>query len=169
MKTNLLIVSLVILTGAVYAQGTLQFNQVLLINSATPQQVPNGKVWKVESALFSNETYVIYSSSQGGSCSCGQGNAAYLYAYASIAALATGNLTINGTTYNYTSGGTMWLPAGTSLASVTISTPPQQSTPATGCYDNYYISGVYQGCGPYTPPTATITSIVSVIEFNIVP
>jgi hypothetical protein len=35
-----------------YAQGNLQFNQVKLIGS-TPETVPTGKVWKIESAVLS--------------------------------------------------------------------------------------------------------------------
>ena len=169
MKRGLLIFFLVIFIYTGYCQGTLQFNQVILLNSANAQTVPNGKVWKVESALFSNDTYVAYSSSQGGGCSCGQGNSAYLYTTTStVSSLATGNLTINGTTYNYSSNGNLWLPANTTLASVTITPPVQQATPSSGCYSNYYINGAYQGCGPYTPPVTTITSIISVIEFNVV-
>jgi hypothetical protein len=38
------------ISTCIFAQGTLQFNQVLLVNNVQ-QSVPAGKVWKVESVM----------------------------------------------------------------------------------------------------------------------
>jgi hypothetical protein len=40
----------IILSSSLFAQGTLQFNQVLLVNSLST--VPAGKVWKVEGFMY---------------------------------------------------------------------------------------------------------------------
>src|SRR5690349_1257719 len=49
------------------AQGTLQFNQVKLVN-ATPVTVQSGKVWKIVNVMSQSGT--VYSASSGsGSCS----------------------------------------------------------------------------------------------------
>jgi len=55
MKKIFLLLMWVIISGATLAQKTLEFNQVLLIGS-TPQTVPTGKVWKVES-IMSQQAY----------------------------------------------------------------------------------------------------------------
>jgi hypothetical protein len=60
MKTLLLIFCL-FFGSMLFAQGNLQFNQVLIIDSTpagNPVTVPSGKVWKIESvALSSNLAY----------------------------------------------------------------------------------------------------------------
>jgi hypothetical protein len=62
-KIVTLFVFAVVLSGDLYAQGaTLQFNQVLILNSATPYTVPSNKVWKVESAVYSSY-YIDYTNS----------------------------------------------------------------------------------------------------------
>jgi hypothetical protein len=45
-----------------FAQGNLQFNQVLLLNNGTSYTVPSGKVWKLESAVY-NTYSITYGSS----------------------------------------------------------------------------------------------------------
>jgi hypothetical protein len=47
-KNYFLVVTLFLLCFGSYAQGNLQFNQVLTISN-TDQTVPAGKVWKIES------------------------------------------------------------------------------------------------------------------------
>lgn len=46
---------LLCIPGEVKAQGNLQFNRAILVSS--PQTVPTGKVWKVESALIANPVH----------------------------------------------------------------------------------------------------------------
>jgi hypothetical protein len=51
------------LTVELFSQGyTLQFNQVLILSNATVYTVPANKVWKVESAVYTNY-YFDYSNS----------------------------------------------------------------------------------------------------------
>ena len=48
-KKNIIFVLLVVLSNLIQAQGSLQFNQVILLNSSST--VPTGKVWKIESVV----------------------------------------------------------------------------------------------------------------------
>ncbi len=58
MMKKLLVVLLVVSPGSFFGQGNLQFNQVIRVSNS-PQTVPAGKVWKVEtymqSAIFMSE------------------------------------------------------------------------------------------------------------------
>jgi hypothetical protein len=68
MKHSILFFFLLLCTGIINAQGTLQFNRVVLVT--TQQTVPAGKVWKVESVVVpisaNNPSYA-----SSGSASCG--------------------------------------------------------------------------------------------------
>ena len=55
MKYSIIITFLFALNN-LYSQGNLQFNQVLRVSN-TPQTVPVGKVWKVESYLENEGDY----------------------------------------------------------------------------------------------------------------
>lgn len=59
---NLLFILAITFSSLSFAQGNLQFNQVLLLDVSNPANaviVPAGKVWKIESvALSSNNAYV---------------------------------------------------------------------------------------------------------------
>jgi hypothetical protein len=48
-KKNIILVFLVVLSNFIQAQNSLQFNQVILLNSVST--VPAGKVWKIESVV----------------------------------------------------------------------------------------------------------------------
>jgi hypothetical protein len=60
----LIILSIIFTLTEVSAQANLQFNQVLLVGN-TLQTVPSGKVWKVESALYSSSLPSVVSSGSG--------------------------------------------------------------------------------------------------------
>jgi hypothetical protein len=53
MKTFFFLISLTF-TSIAFSQGNLQFNQVKLVSNQ--ETVPNGKVWKVENAIYSGGT-----------------------------------------------------------------------------------------------------------------
>ena len=48
-KKNIILLFFCFLCNLLQAQGSLQFNQVILLNSSST--VPTGKVWKLESAI----------------------------------------------------------------------------------------------------------------------
>jgi hypothetical protein len=57
MKKHLFVFLLFLFTisGDLFSQGgTLQFNQVLILNNGTVYTVPANKVWKVESAVYTD-------------------------------------------------------------------------------------------------------------------
>jgi len=102
-----------------FAQGTLQFNQVKLVNSS--ETVPSGKVWKIEGASYnggnvfsSAVTYTthVYAGNRGF-----DGLMRFLVNGESITIPAAYITSVNGTATavpNYTFP--MWLPANTTLA-----------------------------------------------------
>ena len=112
----LLLTSCCILVTGLHAQGTLQYNQVLLVS--TVQTVPSGKVWKVESILASSDltSGISVSSSQ-------------LVSNSATMLVNGSTVYVDGVIYaNYSSYGKtitdtqptklpLWLPAGTTLAS----------------------------------------------------
>ena len=63
MKTFLFL-GVIFLLGSFYAQGNLQFNQVVTV-STTTMTVPAGKVWKVESY---SESEVTFNSNYSSGC-----------------------------------------------------------------------------------------------------
>lgn len=164
------------------AQGTLQFNRVLLLDhSQSPYTVPAGKVWKVEQLVSSvgsfvsafNPSYSNVTWSTGGANPCtgavsGTTNTAYI-GYTTCRPLNP--VLVNGYRYNFNNQAPVWLPAATVL-----------TVPATACADQvnvslsnlpYYHSqiGSYL-CGPVnitagTPVPNSYT--ISIIEFNILP
>lgn len=64
MIKDLLFFALCAMSNLFFAQGNLQFSQVLRINN-TPLTVPAGKVWKVESYL---QNEVVYNSNYQSNC-----------------------------------------------------------------------------------------------------
>lgn len=52
----------IILSSSLFAQGTLQFNQVLLVNSL--DTVPAGKVWKVEGFMYNGGAPYVLGTAQ---------------------------------------------------------------------------------------------------------
>lgn len=169
LNTSLLFLSILLISGNLQSQQQLEFNQVKLVSAQ--ETVPNGKVWKIVNIYPKELFFIKHSENQGGSCSCGSGNAARKYKLFDYYSSYTikGNVRINSDTLKYSGDNILWLPSGTDVETITVTTPLQISTPSTGCYNNYYIDGVYIGCGPYTPPQVTATPKLSVLEFNVTP
>ena len=157
------------------AQGSLQFNQVLFINSNALQTVPNGKVWKIETLLMPNEPFVKFNNQNGGSCGCDAGGGYsrdnYVTAYTASEFNGRNNIQIDGVNYVYAIGSNIcWLHEGQTIAPLQLSTPSQYAhSGGNGCYAPYWIDGVFQGCSSYTPSVVSVTAVISIIEFNIVP
>lgn len=163
--------SLLLVSAATLSFGqTLNFNQVIVVDSGTVT-VPASKVWKVEKVLVRDTTYIKFINQSGGTCGCSSsgGTAHMNYENTSIDELTKNNVVINGNSYIFDDGSPLWLPAGTTLTPTQITTPVQDTTPSSGCYCPYWIDGAWVGYGPYTPPQVTVRSLVSIIEFNVVP
>ncbi len=182
MVRSLFVLMAVAVSGWASAQGTLQFNRVLLLDhSQSPYTVPAGKVWKIEQAVSSqgsfvsafNPTYSNITWSTGSPNPCtgavsGNTNYAYLV-YTTCRPLAP--LLVNGYKYNFNSQQPVWLPASTVL-----------TVPGTNCVNQVNVSlgalpyydtqlGNYL-CGPLSITAGTPVPnayIISVIEFNIQP
>lgn len=105
-------------TAGLFAQGSLQFNQVKLVT--TQETVPAGKVWKVESVIY-NIPESSYPLATNTSSSCGS---SYLRNYSiEVDGVATKVGFLDGvnstSSYNYfymTSSLPIWLPAGATLS-----------------------------------------------------
>jgi hypothetical protein len=138
-----------------HAQGTLQFNRVLLVGP-TPQTVPAGKVWKIENVYYETGTFKQASSGSGTCTNPCNGSTQIWTSYntVSCAFSNTTPITINGVACSLGSPGSpLWLPAGVVL-----------SGSSKTCID----SGYYGSCSSCPSPTV-INAYASVIEFNIIP
>ncbi len=169
--------------SVLYGQGTLQFNQVRVLDASTPTYtVPAGKVWKIENISTSRSIYatppsanfnITWSASSTNPCtgaSSGTSNVQSLNS--SLCRSFPTQVVINGVNHNFTPSAPVWLPAGATIQlygtycnhTATISVPA-----GVPYFDNYY--GTYL-CGPvsYTSSTPVTNSIlVSLIEFNVIP
>lgn len=155
MKKLIFTIVLVCFVFAGFAQGTLQFSQVLLVGP-TPQTVPAGKVWKVENVIYETGTYLKASSGSGqcGSPCNGSTQIWTSYSNQTCAFTSTTQITVNGVACAIgNTGSPLWLPAGTNLSGSTKT-----------CVD----AGYFGGCGTCPAPTV-INAYVSVIEFNVLP
>lgn len=160
-----------LLCNFAFSQGSLQFNQVLVLSGL--QTVPAGKVWKIESIIMPSPSFIKYQGVDGGSCGCNSSSSysktKYVTDYIANFFAGKNNIKINGEEISYQNT-IIWLNAGTSVEPIVLTTPPQPATPASGnCYSPYWIDGVYIGCGPYTPAQVSVTPKISIIEFNVVP
>lgn len=173
---TLAIVLMCAFTGA--AQGySLKFSQVKLIGT-TLETVPAGKVWKIENVILPNLPFVKFSQSLGGSCGCSSSSSysrdEYVTSYTGIELAGRNNISINGISYamnpNTSTSNVVWLPAASTVAAIQQTTP-QQKVHAGGssCYAPWWLDGVYQDCNPYTPVQVTITPLITVIEFDLIP
>ena len=157
------------------AQGNLQFNQVLFLNSNALQTVPAGKVWKIEALLMPNEPFVKFSGQNGGSCGCDAGSGYsrdnYVTNYTASEFNGKNNVQIDGVNYAYSIGSNIcWMHAGQTIAPLQLTTPAQYvHGGGSSCYAPYWIVGVYQSWSSYTPPLVSVTPVISIIEFNTVP
>lgn len=157
------------------AQSGLQFSKVLFLNTDAVQTVPNDKVWKIEALLMPNEPFIKYSNQTGGSCGCdassGYSRSNYVTSYTAAEFSNKNNIQIDGVNYVYSIGNSVsWLHAGQTIAPLKLTTPVQFShSGGNSCYAPYWIDGVYQSCNAYTPPTVSITPVISIIEFSVIP
>jgi hypothetical protein len=171
---------------AAWAQGSLQFNQVLIATSASGQlTVPANKVWKITSQGTSGGIwYDNYSSDVTGNWSitnphpctgATSGSNTVRYLRKRLCPTANNVLVINGTKSNMAASGPLWLPAGTTLA---ISTTPCVNTLSPNISSNtpYYVydvtgSGVtyYECAGAINAGVVPNSILASIIEFNIIP
>jgi hypothetical protein len=166
-----------------HGQGTLQFNQVRVLDASSPTHtVPAGKVWKIENvstnrSIFAtppsanfNVTWTPTSTNPCNGVSSGTSSVQQLN-FTVCRSFPT-EMIINGVRHNFTSASPIWLPAGSTLQlygtfcnhTATVSVPA-----GVPYYDGYY--GAYL-CGPvsYTASTPVTNSIlVSLIEFNVIP
>jgi hypothetical protein len=171
MKKIIFYTVLFIITISNYAQGNLQFNQVIILSAL--QTVPAGKAWKIESLIMPSPSFVKYNGVDGGSCGCNASQSysktKYVTDYLATFFAGKNNIRINGEEILYNNT-IIWLNAGTTVEPITLTTPLQASTPASGnCYSPYWIDGIYVGCGPYSPPQVSATPKLSIVEFNIIP
>jgi hypothetical protein len=151
--TILIIAIIIVVTENAKAQS-LTFSQVLLVNSSST--VPAGKVWKIESVVMPLGGTIKYSSSSGsGGCNCNGSSTnwtTFTTTYLPTTSLYC--LVINGTNYLNLSL-PVWIPAGTTIVA---KGPLENCYTSAGCYNNV------------CPAAAlSLTGIISVIEFNIVP
>ncbi|MEI6766618.1 MAG: hypothetical protein WCM76_13375 [Bacteroidota bacterium] len=180
MKTKTTLFTALLLLSALISGAqnyTLHFSQVKLIGT-TVETVPVGKVWKIENVILPNLAYIKYSQSLGGSCGCGVGSSysrdEYVTAYTATALAGRNNISINSISYalnpTTTTSNIVWLPAGSTVGAIQQTTPAQYAhSGGNSCYAPWWLDGVYQDCNAYTPPQVTITPLITVIEFNIVP
>ncbi len=164
------------------AQGSLQFNQVLVFTAASGQQtVPANKVWKLESYSPSQArryTYFGYygtaswSTTNPNPCT-GATSGTFSGNYFSHAACPSANtsLAINGQVVVPNSAQPLWIPAN---GTVEINANPCYSgasvsvganTPVRDDTQNTYL------CGPISINAGQVNNspVVTLIEFNIVP
>lgn len=150
-------VMIIALTGVFTVNAkaqTLSFSQVLLVNAQST--VPAGKVWKVEDVMMPVGGTIKYTASSGsGSCNCNGGTTNWTnFTTANLPTTSLYGLVVNGANYMNVSF-PVWLPAGTTVVA---------RGPTENCYSN---TGCYSG---YCPPAAfSLTGVISVIEFTVVP
>ena len=166
-----------------HSQGTLQFNQVRVLDASSPTYtVPAGKVWKIENISTNRSIYATPPSanfnttwSAGGTNPCtgaSSGTSNVQQLNFSVCRSFPSEFTINGVRHNFITSAPVWLPAGATLQlygtfcnhTATVSVPA-----GVPYYDAYY--GAYL-CGPvsFTARTPVTNSIlVSLIEFNVIP
>jgi hypothetical protein len=186
MKKVIAILILISFGLVAYAQGSLQFNQVLIVTSSSGQlSVPANKVWKITSQGTSGGIwYDDYSSNVTGNwtitnphpCTgATSGSASVRYLRKRLCPTANNVLIINGTKSNMSANGPLWLPAGTTLS---ISTTPCVNTlnPNMSSNTPYYVydvtgSGVayYECAGSINAGVVPNSILASIIEFNISP
>lgn len=166
------------------AQGTLQFNRVLLLdNSMSSYTVPAGKVWKIEQvssvrgryayAYSQNYTSNSWSTSSPNPCTGSPSGTSNVDRVLYTDCPTFGQVQINGYAYTFDSSSPVWLPAG-SVVTVPGSSCVHQvnvTIAAVPYYTNLWGSNIYI-CGPVNLASGTTvpnSNLVSIIEFNVVP
>lgn len=183
MKNIFYLLTACLFTLCGFSQGTLEFNQVLLLSSANGVvTVPAGKVWKIESymassarrytdySLYGNVNWSITNPNPCTGAITGTSSNVYYYSTAACPSANTA-VWVNGQNSNIGQSLPAWLPAATTLeiqsnvcysgANFTIGAgvPFRDNTSAT------YL------CGPLTvtPGFLNNSPIITLVEFNIVP
>jgi len=179
--TTFLLISL--MCQSAYAQGTLQFNRVILLaDTSGINTVPAGKVWKVTYVNSStarratgwspNWNTITWSATNPNPCtgatsgSTNTGNVGY-----SSCPSGNNGFLVNGQRVAFGGGNPLWLPAGIQVE--VTGTPCRNSV-------NISVSNVtlYNGtdafyfCGPLSVAVSNPiqnSPMVSIIEFNIIP
>ena len=112
MKNLLLLIIICALSTSLFGQGNLQFNQVKLVS--TIETVPTGKVWKVESSIFSGGApFSITSYSVGSMSYFINGNTCFVAQSGASPNTSNNNSPVKDNAFPF------WIPAGTTLASGT--------------------------------------------------
>lgn len=161
MKT-LLFCILVSFGYALQAQGTLEFNQVMIVNNS-PQTVPAGKVWKITSVYGFNPYF------------CQNLNSTCYYGAGNSVSMAVSSFKINGNTVlsectinriyastNCTSSNTVWSNAESSCGAI------------LGAF-GYANKSANPNLLPIWIPAGTVLQsdgtqvFLSVVEFNVIP
>jgi hypothetical protein len=149
-------------TVTLMAQGTLQFNQVKLI-SINPETVPVGKVWKVENIFVEQVVRYQSQSGTGNVCPSCNGSSDRWNSFSTplCPSLTLFNdspkLKINGSSSLLSSSNALWLSTGTVVEGVSYncsSSPGSYNLPTNSCF---------------CPSPQTVYSVISVIEFNVIP
>lgn len=171
---------------AAWAQGSLQFNQVLIVTSASGQlTVPANKVWKITSQGISGGVYyenwaanqsTTWSTTNPHPCTgATSGSATLRYLYKRSCSSSNNLLIINGVKSKMGANGPIWLPAATTLS---ISTTPCVNTlsPDIPANTPYYVQDLtsstsyyYECAGAINAGVVPNSILASIIEFNIIP
>ncbi len=164
------------------AQGTLQFNRVILLNDQSgAQTVPAGKVWKVAFvntsagrrvstwASWGSETW---SATKPNPCTGATSGSSSGLFYVGYSACPTGgnSFTVNGQSISFGSGNPLWLPAG-AVVNITGTQCINSANASLGSQPYYNnTDGVWQ-CGPFNVGVTSVSNspVASIIEFNILP
>lgn len=170
------------------AQGSLQFNQVLLLTAQTGQQtVPLGKVWKLTAERqsggyrygnYSNNLNFSWTPTNPNPCNgATTGSASVRYIVKALCGTSQNGIWVNGTPLRGNQEGSLWFPAGTT---VSVSASPCQNSlsPNIPAGTPYYVRDetnlnaitAYTECdGPLNLGAVPNSPLYTVIEFNIVP
>jgi hypothetical protein len=186
MKKVVSILTVLLFGLASHAQGSLQFNQVLLINAASGQvTVPANKVWKITSQGTSGGVYyenwasnqsVTWSLTNPHPCSgATSGSTTVRYLYKRSCSFSNNLLIINGIKSKMGATGPIWLSAGTTLS---VSATPCVNTlsPDMPANSPYYVQDLtssttyyYECAGAINAGVVPNSILASIIEFNIIP
>lgn len=165
------------------AQGTLQFNRVMVLDgSQAPYTVPAGKVWKLENRSTAQSRFVsglgtpfttTWSGSNPNPCD-GSISGSFTVQRVTFSSCQSYNtqILVNGANTAFSSSTPIWLAAGNTLQifqgvcthGINLNIPA--STPY---YDN---SAGFFYCGPLSVTAGqqvTNSTLISVIEFNVIP
>lgn len=186
MKKVIAILILISFGLVAYAQGSLQFNQVLLVTTTSGQlTVPANKVWKITSQGTSGGVYyenwasnqnTSWSTTNPHPCSgATSGSTTVRFLYKRSCSTSNNLLIINNIKSKMGANGPIWLPAGTTFS---ISTTPCVNTlsPDMPANTPYYVQDqtssttyYYECAGSINAGVVPNSILASIIEFNIIP